>query len=182
LNFSAARRVLETAIADRAFPATSIEVGSAREILWRDALGRLTFDAEARAAGTDTIFDLASLTKVLSTTPLVMQQVERGTLSLDDPVSRHMSAWRGDDRAGVTLRDLLSHCSGLPWWRPFYRTLKGRAEFERAICAEPLDYEPRARSVYSDLDFMLLGFMLEDGGSLNDRFATLLGEVATSVT
>src|SRR5438477_597803 len=82
------------------------------------AIGRLTFDPDAAPASDDTIFDLASLTKVISTTPLVMQQVERGVLALDDPVSGHIAEWNGADRADVTLRDLLAHCSGLPMWRP----------------------------------------------------------------
>ena len=177
MKFAAARRVLENAIADRAFPAASIEVGTASEILWRESFGRLTFDPDARPATDDTIFDLASLTKVLATTPLVMQQVERGALGLDDAVSRHVVAWRGADRAGVTLRDLLAHCSGLPAWRPFFRELNGRVAYEAAISAEPLEYSPRSQSIYSDLDFMLLGFILEDGASLGDRFAALLAQM-----
>jgi CubicO group peptidase (beta-lactamase class C family) len=178
LRFAAARRVLEKAIAERAFPAASIEVGTAHQVLWREAFGRLTFDPDARPAADDSIFDLASLTKVLATTPLVMQQVERGALGLDDPVSRHIAAWRGADRAGVTLRDLLAHCSGLPSWRPFFRELKGRAAYEEAISVEPLEYAPRTQSIYSDLGFMLLGFILEDGAALGGRFAALLAQMA----
>ena len=139
LRFDAARQVLELAVAERAFPAAVIEVGTAGEALWRQAFGRLTFDADAAPAGDDTIFDLASLTKVVATTPMVMQQVERGVLALDDPVSGHMAPWRDEDRADVTLRDLLAHCSGLPAWRPFFHNLKGRAAYETAIAVEPLD-------------------------------------------
>ena len=174
--FAAARGVLENAIAARAFPAASIEVGTTNEILWREGFGRLTFDADARPATEDTIFDLASLTKVLVTTPLVMQQVERGALGLDDLISRHIEAWRGDDRAAVTLRDLLAHTAGLPAWRPFFREPKSRAEYEQAISAEPLQYVPRTASVYSDLGFMLLGFILDDGVGLADRCAALLAQ------
>jgi len=177
LTFAAARRVLEKAVAERAFPTASIEVGTASEVLWRDAFGRLTFAADAPRAAHDTIFDLASLTKVLSTAPLVMQQIERGALGLDDPVSHHIAAWRGDDRAGVTLRDLLAHCSGLPAWRPFFRAHKGRDAYETAIGSEPLEYLPRTKSIYSDLDFMLLGFVLEDGATLGDRFTAMLAEM-----
>ena len=177
MRFPAARRVLENAIAERAFPAASIEVGTAQQVLWREALGRLTFDRDARPAADDTIYDLASLTKILATTPLVMQQVERGALSLDDPMSSHVLTWRGADRAAVTLRDLLAHCSGLPSWRPFFRRLNGRAAYEAAISVEPLEYAPRSRSIYSDLDFILLGFILEDGATLGDRFAALLAQM-----
>ena len=171
--------MLEEAIAERAFPAAVIEVGNAGQVLWRQAFGRLTFDPAAAPASDDTIFDLASLTKVISTTPLVMQQFERGVLALDDPVSGHVAAWSGDDRADVTLRDLLAHCSGLPFWRPYFRDLQGRAAYESAICAEPLEYAPRSRSVYSDLDFMLLGFIVDGRMPLAERFALMLSQMGT---
>jgi CubicO group peptidase (beta-lactamase class C family) len=172
--------VLERAVTQRAFPAVSIEVGTATQILWCDALGRLTYDADSPPASADTLFDLASLTKVLATTPVIMQLVERGTLGLDDPVARHVQAWRSAERASVTLRDLLAHCSGLPPWRPYFRGLHGRADFERAITSEPLDYMPRSMAVYSDLGFMLLGFVLEDGVGLAHRFTGLLAQMGVA--
>jgi CubicO group peptidase (beta-lactamase class C family) len=178
LIFRAAREVIEQAIAARAFPAASVEVGSATEIFWREAFGRLTFDAAAPAAQPDTIFDLASLTKVLATTPLLMQQVERGVLALDDAVATHVPTWRGTDRASATLRDLLAHCSGLPAWRPYYQRVEGALAYEAAICSEPFEYAWRTKSVYSDLGFMLLGFLLgRDGTSLDARFATLVRQL-----
>ena len=176
-RFDAAQQILERAIVERAFPAAVIEIGTSSEPLWRRAFGRLTFDTAAAAVTDDTIFDLASLTKVVATTPMVMQQVERGVLALDDPVSGHIAAWRGDDRADVTLRDLLAHCSGLPAWRPFFRELKGRAEYQAAIAAEPLEYPPRTKSVYSDLDFMLLGFIVDGRLPLAERFALMLSQM-----
>ncbi len=183
--FSAARKVVEQAITERAFPALVVEVGDATQPLWRETFGRLTFDAGAPPAAEDTVFDLASLTKVLSTTPLLMQQVERGAIALDDPVMRHITAWQrfdrgleqGSDRAAVTVRDLLAHCSGLPAYRPFFRDYRGRAEFEDAIARTPLDYIPGTASVYSDLGFMLLGFMLDDEVPLAARFDTLRAQM-----
>ena len=169
--------MLDQAIAERAFPAAVIEVGTAGQILWRQAFGTLTFDIDAAPASDDTIFDLASLTKVIATTPIVMQQVERGVLALEDPVSGHIAEWRSDDRADVTLRDLLAHCSGLPVWRPFFRELKGRHAYEAAIAAEPLDYAPRTQSVYSDLDFILLGFIVDGRVPLAERFALMLSQM-----
>jgi CubicO group peptidase (beta-lactamase class C family) len=177
IRFVAARRVLDQAIAARAFPAAVIEVGTAGQILWRQAFGTLTFDTDAAPASDDTIFDLASLTKVIATTPIVMQQVERGVLALEDPVSGHIAEWRSDDRADVTLRDFLAHCSGLPVWRPFFRELKGRHSYEAAIAAEPLDYAPRTQSVYSDLDFILLGFIVDGRVPLAERFALMLSQM-----
>ena len=177
IRFVAARGVLDQAITERAFPAAVIEVGTAGQILWRQAFGTLTFDIDAAPASDDTIFDLASLTKVVATTPIVMQQVERGVLALEDPVSGHIAEWRSDDRADVTLRDLLAHCSGLPVWRPFFRELKGRHAYEAAIAAEPLDYAPRTQSVYSDLDFILLGFIVDGRVPLAERFALMLSQM-----
>src|SRR5688572_24140586 len=99
--FAGARDVLRNAIDARAFPAAVVEVGDASAVLWRESFGALTFDPAAAPAANDTIFDLASLTKVLSTTPLVMQLVERGSLGLDDPVAQHLETWRGSDREQV---------------------------------------------------------------------------------
>src|SRR5688500_9232040 len=173
-RFAAAHGLLQRAVAGRAFPAAVVEVGDASRPLWREALGQLTYDADAPPAGEDTIFDLASLTKVLATTPLVMRQVERGALALDDRVSRYIDAWRGAEREMVTIRDLLAHCSGLPGHRPFYTELRGRGPIERAICEIPLDYPPRSASIYSDLGFMLLGFILENVAPLPAQFDALL--------
>lgn len=172
-RFAHARNVLQRAVDERAFPAACAEVGDATAPLWRGSFGRLTFEPESRPAAEDTIFDLASLTKVLATAPLVMRHVERGVIALDDPVARYLPSWQGADRAAVTVRDLLAHCSGLPAHRHFYRYLRGRAAFEAAIAATPLEYAPRTQSAYSDLGFMLLGFILDDLAALPLQFDTL---------
>jgi CubicO group peptidase (beta-lactamase class C family) len=172
-----ARDIIADAVQAGAFPGAVVEVGDATRVLWTEAFGRLTYDADAPPARPDTIFDLASLTKVLSTTPILMQEIERGAVGLDEPAARHVDLWRGADRAGVTVRDLLAHCSGLPAYVPFYRELAGRPAIERAICDTPLDYPPRTRSIYSDLGFMLLGFALEDRLSLPHRFTALRAQM-----
>lgn len=171
-DFGEARRLLVRAIDARAFPAAAVEVGGARGVSWREAFGRLTYDAGADRARDETLFDLASLTKVIATTTIALQAVERGDLDLDEPVRRRLPRWAGADRAQVTVRDLLAHASGLTGWLPFYRDHTGRVEFEAAICALPLEYAPRTRSIYSDLGFMLLAFILEDaaGASLDAQF------------
>ncbi|MGH9349496.1 MAG: serine hydrolase domain-containing protein [Vicinamibacterales bacterium] len=179
MRFDRARDLLASAAAAGAFPAAVVEVGTATAVVWREAFGRLTWDVDAPPTRDDTVFDLASLTKVVATAPLVLQQVERGAMALDDLVGRHIAAWRGLDREMVTIRDLLRHSSGLTAYLPLYRDLSGRAEFEHAIATMPLEYEPRSKSMYSDLGFILLGFILEDTGRvpLADRFGTLLGQM-----
>ena len=172
-RFPAAAALLREAIAAGAFPAAAVEVGRADEALWRDATGRLTYDQRVQPVDRDTIFDLASLTKVIATTTLVMRAVDEGRLSLDDPVSQWLRDWKGADRADVTIRDLLAHASGLTAYLPFFRDYTGRAEFEHAICSLPLEYPPRSQSIYSDLGFMLLGFILEDARHRGRRSVVL---------
>lgn len=172
-HFAAARQILQQAIADRAFPAAVIEVGNARQPLWRESFGRLTFDPESPPTSDDTVFDLASLTKVLATTTLVMRQVERGILSLDDPLAHHVPDWRDDGPVVVTIRDLLSHSAGLAAHVPFYRDHQGRDSFEAAIVQTPRAYEPRTESIYSDLGFILLGFILDRIAPLATQFDAL---------
>jgi CubicO group peptidase (beta-lactamase class C family) len=171
-QFADAAGLLQRAIASHAFPAAAVEVGRADGVAWRAAFGRLTYAADAPRTSEETIFDLASLTKVMATTTIVMQAVEAGTLSLTDRVADRLNGWRGVDREAVTIADLLEHASGLTAYLPFFRDHHGRAEFERAICTLPLEYAPRAQSIYSDLGFILLGFILEDvnGAPLAQQF------------
>src|SRR5262249_26357230 len=150
------------AVAERVFPAAVAEVGATGGVLWRDALGTLTFDASTRAEF-QTPFDLASLTKVIATTSLVMKLADENKLAVDGLIASHFSEWRGTDRDTVAIRDLLEHASGLPA-RLVDAPPQGRREFEHDICALPLEYAPRTRSVYSDLGFILLGFLIEDCG------------------
>jgi CubicO group peptidase (beta-lactamase class C family) len=133
-------------------------------VLWNAAFGRFTYAPDSPAVSADTIYDLASLTKVIATTTRAMQAVEAGALALDTRVGDRLAAWRGTDRESVTIADLLEHASGLTAYLPFFRDHRGRADFERAICTLPLEYAPRTQSIYSDLGFVLLGFILEDVG------------------
>ncbi len=110
----------------------------------------------------DTVFDLASLTKPMFTTAGAMVLTAMGEVDPDDQVSRFLPAWRWP----TTIGDLLSHRSGLPWWRPFFREVEGgtRAERISGLRARLLDLEPTptGEPVYSDPGFMLLGWVLEE--------------------
>ena len=178
-RFDAARHVLEHGLAEHAFPGAIVEVGTGHEVLWRSTIGALAYAEGSPAVGEDTVYDLASLTKVLATASLVMREIERGTLGLDDPLPRLRPGCRARALTGVTLEDLLSHSAGFPAHRPFYQTLHTREDIEAAICATPLEYAPRSGSVYSDLDFMLLGFVLDTDVLLQDRFAAMWAQMAT---
>ena len=190
IGFKAAAAILREGIRSGAFPAATVEVGRADGVLWNDAFGRLTYDPESAPADGDTVFDLASLTKVIATTTLVMRAIDDRLLTLDDPLTSRLPEWRGADREMVTIRDALAHASGLPAWLPFFRDHTGRAEFEPAICRTPLEYIPRSQATYSDLGFILIGFILQDvragvnAGRL-DPSTTLAGQfrkIATYIT
>ena len=163
-GYEGAAAIVQRGIAARAFPGAVVEAGGRDGVRWRAAFGRFTYADDAAAVTLETIYDLASLTKVLTTTPRAMQAVEAGALSLDARVSQYLAEWRGADRDRVTIADLLEHASGLTAYLPFFRDHRGRAEFSRAICTLPLEYAPRTQSIYSDLGFILLGFILEDAG------------------
>lgn len=151
-----------------------IEVGRGGSVVWREAFGRLRYGPDAPATTHDTIFDLASLTKVIATTTLTMKAIDERRMTLDDRVADRLRAWRGSDRETVTIGDLLEHASGLTAYPPFFRDHEGRVEFERAICSLPLEYAPRTQSIYSDLGFILLAFMLED--AYRTPFGRLFGD------
>jgi CubicO group peptidase (beta-lactamase class C family) len=173
--FAAAGAMLREAVERRVFPAATAEVGSSVGVRWSTAAGAHTFDPLSTFTTPDTIFDLASLTKVLSTTTLAMRAVDEGRLRLDERVAALLPEWRGADRESVTVRDLLAHSSGLAAYLPFFRDHTGRAEFQHAICTMPLEYAPRTQSTYSDLGFILLGFILEDAAARTSSSSRLAG-------
>lgn len=176
-HFAAARRVLEQGVADGAFPAAAVDVGSRGGSRWQAAFGRLTFDEAAPAATVETIFDLASLTKVMATASIAMSHAAAGRLSVDAAVGDFMDGWREGERAGITVRHLLDHSSGLPAHLRAWTQAAGRREYERLIAATPLERPVGSSSVYSDIGFMLLGLLLERVGNatLDRQFAALVG-------
>jgi len=175
-DFATARAIIQHAIAQGAFPAASIEVGTPERPVWQEAFGRLTYAADAAPARVETIFDLASLAKVIATTTLAMRLMEDRRLHLSDQLSAWLPEWRGADRDAVTVQHLLTHTSGLPAWLPLYRTLAGREEFQPELSRLPLEYAAGTKAVYSDLGFILLGFILADaaGAPLDVQFGGLV--------
>ena len=178
---AAARRVIEDAGRAGVFPAASFDVGSSSASIWSGAIGTLTFDAAAGPANLHTLFDLASLTKVIATTSVIMELVRTGALRLDEPVSAFFEDWRGADREAVTLRDLLAHASGLPA-RLVDLPPASRREFEHEISTIKLEYPPRSASIYSDLGFVLLAFLVADRGSapLAEQFEQIMRRLSAS--
>ena len=159
--------LLSALVETGATPGAVVVAGTHDTVLAECAAGRLSYAADADPVTPDTIYDLASLTKVIVTTPLVMRLYEAGKLDLDAPVRRYVPKFAGGPRDRVTIADLLAHCGGLLWWTDLYRQARKLPPAEasrfylKRICELPLDYEPRTRTVYSDLGFILLGAVLE---------------------
>ena len=175
-RFAQVAVLLEQAAASRVFPGATLEIGTREGPVFRHACGTLSYEAGAAPATVETLFDLASLTKVVATTSVIMRLVDQRRVALDEPVAGWFSAWRSQDRLAVTVADLLEHAAGLTAYLPFFRDHVGRADFEHAICTLPLEYVPRTQSIYSDLGFILLAFLAVDaahGVSLDSQFDEL---------
>jgi CubicO group peptidase (beta-lactamase class C family) len=153
--------VVREGIAARAFPGGVLAIGRGGSLVHLRAFGRLTYDEGAAAVAPDTIYDLASLTKVIVTTTLAMILVDEAKLDLDARVSGFVPGFTGGGKERVTLRQLLTHSGGLLWWAPLYKELKGKAAYLERIVAIELSYEPGTKSVYSDLGLILLGDVVE---------------------
>ncbi len=165
-------RVLERALAERAFPGAVVAVGKDSALVHLKAFGHLTYEADAPKVGTDTIYDLASLTKVIVPTTMAMMLADEGRLDIDRPVSAFIPAFRGGAKNRVKVVHLLTHSSGLPWWEPFYKDVRGKEDMLQRIVASELTREPGTASEYSDLGAILLGEILERvAGESVDSFA-----------
>jgi serine-type D-Ala-D-Ala carboxypeptidase len=165
-RFAPAIRILEEAIQQHAFPGCSFGVIAGDEIVLADALGRFTYEEAAPPVQPDTVFDIASITKVTSTTAAAMLLYQSGALDLDMPVAELLPGFivgRNDTGRArrVTLRHLLAHNSGLPGYVEFFKTVTSPAELYRACLELPIEHVPGEHSEYSDPGFILLGKALE---------------------
>jgi beta-glucosidase-like glycosyl hydrolase/CubicO group peptidase (beta-lactamase class C family) len=159
--YGRADAVVEKGVAERAFPGAVLAVVREGALAHLAAFGRLSYEADAAAVQPATIYDLASLTKVVVTTTMAMILVDEGKLDLAQPVRAFVPAFHGGAKDQVSVEQLLSHSSGLDWWSALHRETRGKQAFLDRICAAELAYEPGSKSVYSDLGVLLLGEVLE---------------------
>ena len=165
-RFGAAYRVLEEAIAARAFPGCAFGVLAGGQVVLKDALGRFTYQPESPTVTAETSFDVASLTKVVATTAAAMLLVQRREIDVDALLGDLLPGFvvgrdPGDPARTLTLKHLLAHNSGLPGYVEFFRTATTPEALLRACLKLPLEAEPGARAEYSDPGFILLGKALE---------------------
>lgn len=148
--------ILRAGVRDSAFPGAVAVVGTKDGAIVTTSAGRLDW-ATSPAPDASTLWDLASLTKVVGLTSAMMLLVESGRVDLDAPVQRYLAEFQGRGKEAVTIRHVLTHSSGLPAWRPLYKEADSPASALALAIATPLDTAPALRMVYSDLGAIILG-------------------------
>jgi len=161
-QFARAFGILRDGIAQRAFPGAALAVTYRGILIASQGFGRYTYEPSSHEVSPQTIFDLASVTKVVATTTMAMPLYERGSLDLEAPIVSLLPEFgQGGDRRTVTVRMLLAHSSGLPAYVKLFETARTRDDMIRAACATPLVATPGMTADYSDIGFILLGEILE---------------------
>jgi len=168
-DFTAVEQAVQEAIARGAMPGAALAFGQGNAALFCKAFGRASLRPQQAPVEERTLFDLASLTKVLATGLLAMKLWEEGLLDLDAPLAACLPGHFPPDKAGLSLRLLLAHAAGLPAHVPFYRDRPPepadpraqRQEIFRSVRQTPLAYPPGTQTRYSDLGFILIGELLE---------------------
>ena len=156
-------QILQDAAKQQAFPAASAAVTHKQELVALRSLGSFTYDPASPTPSPDTLFDLASLTKLMATTVMSMLLYERGLLDLEMPVTSIVGEFAGEDprRDEVTLRMLLAHSSGLPAYEKLFLRCRTRDELLQAAFLTDLANDPGSQAEYSDIGFIILGVALE---------------------
>ena len=156
--YDSMRASLDRAVADSAFPGAFVIVGTHDRIIAKYGAGHLDWAPKKSPVPTEsTMWDMASLTKVIATTSSMMQLVEAHRVELDAPVQRYLPNWTGPNKEKVTVRHLLTHSSGLPAWRPLYKEATDADAAMSLAYSTPLDTLPGIRMVYSDIGGILMG-------------------------
>lgn len=159
-SLDSTRGYLEARVADGAFPGAVLMVGHKGSVAYVTAVGRYG-DEDLRPISDTTVYDLASLTKVIGLTTATMLLVSEGTIELDRPVVDYLPEFDGPGRDGVLVRHLLTHTSGLPAWMPLYQETRNAAEAIERVLTAPLESAPGERYVYSDLGAITLTQIVE---------------------
>ncbi len=153
--------IVRDAIHDGQIPGAVLLVGHNGQVIYRKAFGERSLEPRREAMTVDTIFDIASLTKVVATTTAVMQLVEKGEVRLNDPVAKYLPQFVQNDKDDVTVRMLLTHHSGLTEDLDLSELWEGRGTaFALAFAEKPI-YPPGSRFLYSDINFIVLGALVE---------------------
>jgi CubicO group peptidase (beta-lactamase class C family) len=153
--------IVAAGIADGAAPGVALAVGRWGRLIHLRAYGRIDVAPDAPAVTDSTMFDMASLTKVVATTTAAMILEDEGKLNLDAPVRTYLPEITDSAKAGITVRMIITHSGGFEAFAPLWREHRGRADYLAQINARPLAYVPGDSTIYSDWDFVLMGLVIE---------------------
>lgn len=160
-KFSAVDSLMEKAIEDSVFPGAVLLVAKDGSVIYKKAYGHFTYELNSRRTSVNSIYDLASLTKVIATTTAAMICYDRGLIDLEAPVINYMPEFGQNGKENITIKNLLLHNSGLAAWRSFYKFCKTENDVIKSICEDSLEYEPGSKTLYSDLGIIILGKVIE---------------------
>lgn len=170
-DFSNVEKLINSAISDSAFPGAVVLVLKDGKIIFEKAFGYFTYDKNLPTT-LNTLFDLASLSKVISTTTCAMICIDRKLFKLDDKVSKYIPQFAANGKENITIRNLLLHNGGLPAFKPYYKMFDNSKDVLNDIYNTQLSYPVGAKTVYSDLGIITLGKIIEKvTGTSLDKFA-----------
>jgi uncharacterized protein YbbC (DUF1343 family)/CubicO group peptidase (beta-lactamase class C family) len=165
--------VIRNAVSDGSIPGAVLVVGHDGQVIYRKAYGARALEPRREVMTVDTVFDLASLTKVIVTTTAVMQLVERGRVRLNDPVAKYLPEFAQNGKEDVTVRQLLTHYSGLAPDLDLKTAWEGKVTAYRMAFAEAPQDAPGSKFSYSDINFIVLGALVERvSGETLDAYAS----------
>jgi len=169
-DFNEVEKVVNDAIKDSAFPGAAVLISKDGTIYFYKAFGNYTYHKDSKEVTINTIYDLASLTKVLATTTAAMICIDRNLFKLDDKVSKYIPEFSSNKKENVTIKNLLLHNSGLPAWKKFWGVYDNPEDILNTIYNSELEYETGTKTIYSDLGLITLGKIIEkvSGKSLSD--------------
>lgn len=165
--------LMEKAVKDQQIPGGVLLVGHDGHVVYRKAFGYRSLEPTREPMTVDTIFDLASLTKCIATTTSVMKLVQEGRVRLNDPVAAYLPEFAQNGKRDITVRELMTHYSGLAPDLDLKTPWQGRMAAFRMAMQQTPENPPGSRFVYSDINFETLGFLVESvtGVALNDYAA-----------
>ncbi len=171
MQFAQAAMTVERAIRDSVFPSAQVLILQDTTIIYEQAFGHLRYDAQSPPTTLQTVYDLASLTKVLATTMCLMKLYEEQRFTLDQTFSSYFPAFAVKGKESITIRDMLIHKSGLASGKIVASTFTTNEEYYTAVMNDDMKYKRGDTMVYSDLNFILLGLLVEKlSGKRLDRY------------
>lgn len=162
-DFSQVDKIIEGGLQSQAYPSAVLVVGNSKGIIYQNAYGRLTYGEESPLTTMRTIYDMASVTKVIATTAAIMKLYDEGKIDLNAPVYQYIPEFNNNGKNDITVFNLLVHNSGLTAWTPFYQdpNMDSPQKVKDAIYNCAKEYETGSRTLYSDYNAFLLGEIVE---------------------